>query len=218
MKGLFIKDFKLMMNQKMFFMVIAILGVFFAFNQTNTFFVISYATFIATMFVISSISYDEFNNGNTFLFTLPVSRTGYVKEKYLFGYSLATGAWVISVGVLLLVSLVKGIELDLVQWLLTAVLILMMAFMIVSMTIPVQLKFGQNRGNVAMLLVMGGLVAIGFVVLMIAKMFGIDLAGLIDAMSVVGFSGMVVIIFLIISIINWISYLISCKIMNNKEF
>ena len=51
MKGLYIKDFKLMMNQKMFFIVIAAMAIFFAVTQTNIFFVISYATFIAAMFV-----------------------------------------------------------------------------------------------------------------------------------------------------------------------
>ena len=66
MKGLYIKDFKLMMNQKMFFIVIAAMAIFFAVTQTNIFLLISYATFIAAMFVISSISYDEFNNGNAF--------------------------------------------------------------------------------------------------------------------------------------------------------
>ena len=80
MKGLYIKDFKLMMNQKMFFIVIAAMAIFFAVTQTNIFFVISYATFIAAMFVISSISYDEFNNGNAFLFTLPVTRTDMSKK------------------------------------------------------------------------------------------------------------------------------------------
>ena len=38
MKGLYIKDFKLMMNQKMFFIVIAAMAIFFAVTQTNIFF------------------------------------------------------------------------------------------------------------------------------------------------------------------------------------
>ena len=86
MKGLYIKDFKLMMNQKMFFIVIAAMAIFFAVTQTNIFFVISYATFIAAMFVISSISYDEFNNGNAFLFTLPVTRTGCQRKIFICSY------------------------------------------------------------------------------------------------------------------------------------
>ena len=55
MKGLYIKDFKLMMNQKMFFIVIAAMAIFFAVTQTNIFFVISYATFIAAVLVMMNL-------------------------------------------------------------------------------------------------------------------------------------------------------------------
>ena len=34
---------------------------------------------------MSSISYDEFDNGNAFLFSLPITRKDYVLEKYIFG-------------------------------------------------------------------------------------------------------------------------------------
>lgn len=164
MKGLYIKDFKLMMNQKMFFIVIAAMAIFFAVTQTNIFFVISYATFIAAMFVISSISYDEFNNGNAFLFTLPVTRTGYVKEKYLFAATLATGAWLAATILSIAVVFIQGTEVIILEWFLTAAMILLVALMMVLIIIPVQLKFGQSKGNVAMLLVMGGAFAIGYLV------------------------------------------------------
>ena len=202
MKGLYIKDFKLMMNQKMFFIVIAAMAIFFAVTQTNIFFVISYATFIAAMFVISSISYDEFNNGNAFLFTLPVTRTGYVKEKYLFAATLATGAWLAAI----------------LEWFLTAAMILLVALMMVLIIIPVQLKFGQSKGNVAMLLVMGGAFAIGYLVVSVLSNFGIDVFAMIDALSTIGLSGLLMILLLMVAGAGIISYLISCKIMTEKEF
>ena len=213
MKGLYIKDFKLMMNQKMFFIVIAAMAIFFAVTQTNIFFVISYATFIAAMFVISSISYDEFNNGNAFLFTLPVTRTGYVKEKYLFAATLATGAWLAATILSIVVVFIQGTEVIILEWFLTAAMILLVALMMVLIIIPVQLKFGQSKGNVAMLLVMGG-----YLVVSVLSNFGIDVFAMIDALSTIGLSGLLMILLLMVAGAGIISYLISCKIMTEKEF
>lgn len=218
MKGLYIKDFKLMMNQKMFFIVIAAISIFFAINQTNIFFVISYATFVAETFVVSSISYDEFNNGNAFLFTLPVTRTGYVKEKYLFATTLAAGTWLVTTILSIAFVLIQGTEVVILEWFLTAAMILLVALMMVLIIIPVQLRFGQNRGNVAMLLVMGGAFAIGYLAVSVLSNFGIDVFAVIDALSMIGLSGLMMILLLIVAIAGVISYLISCKIMAKKEF
>lgn len=218
MKGLYIKDFKLMMNQKMFFIVIAAISIFFTITQTNIFFVISYATFVAETFVVSSISYDEFNNGNAFLFTLPVTRTGYVKEKYLFATTLAIGAWLVTTILSIVFVLIQGTEVVILEWFLTAAMILLVALMMVLIIIPVQLRFGQNRGNVAMLLVMGGAFAIGYLAVSVLSNFGIDVFALIDALNMIGLSGLMMILLLIVAIAGVISYLISCKIMAKKEF
>ena len=157
------------------------------------------------MFVISSISYDEFNNGNAFLFTLPVTRTGYVKEKYLFAATLATGAWLAATILSIAVVFIQGTEVIILEWFLTAAMILLVALMMVLIIIPVQLKFGQSKGNVAMLLVMGGA-------------FAIDVFAMIDALSTIGLSGLLMILLLMVAGAGIISYLISCKIMTEKEF
>ena len=51
----------------------------------DSLFVISYAAILFTILAISTLSYDEYENGMSFLFTLPFSRNTYVVEKYLFG-------------------------------------------------------------------------------------------------------------------------------------
>ena len=50
----------------------------------DTSFVIMYANIIFMMFGLSTISYDAFDNGEAFLFTLPITKKLYVKEKYVF--------------------------------------------------------------------------------------------------------------------------------------
>ncbi|WP_455684479.1 ABC-2 transporter permease [Thomasclavelia sp.] len=218
MRGLYIKDLKLMKNQKSFFLVVGLLAIFFAVTQTNSFFVISYVTVVSSMFVISSISYDEFNNGNTFLFTLPISKKTYVREKYLLGISLSIGAWLIAVLLVGSSNIIKGTEFLMGEWLLSCAVILLIAMVMLSVIIPVQLKFGQNKGNVAMLLAMGGIFVIGYAFIKFASLMKIDIVAMVNALSTMGLAGLVGIFILIVLIISIGSYLLSCKIMYNKEF
>ena len=90
MKGLLIKDFKLMMMQKNFFLSIIAIAVVLTVFVKNPSFIIGYLTFIGSVFTLSTISNDEFDNGNAFLFSLPITRKLYALEKYVFGF--LTGA------------------------------------------------------------------------------------------------------------------------------
>ena len=217
MKGLYIKDFKLMMNQKMFFIVIAAMAIFFAVTQTNIFFVISYATFIAAMFVISSISYDEFNNGLSYLMTLPTTRKKYVQEKYVFGCILLVIAWISTFLATTAFYLGKGELILLSDWLITCFMILLCAVIMMQCVLPLQLKFGQNKGNIAMALIVGVAFAIGFVVISIVKLFDIDLTYLMYMISQIDLVQMVAIMIGLVIIVGFISYRISLKIMYKKE-
>ena len=64
------------------------------FAEFESTFVVSYFTMIASMFVLSTISYDEYDNGYAFLFSMPFSRTSYVKEKYVFSILVGGGGTV----------------------------------------------------------------------------------------------------------------------------
>ena len=48
--------------------------------------------------------------------------------------------------------------------------------------------------------------------------FGIDVFAMIDALSTIGLSGLLMILLLMVAGAGIISYLISCKIMTEKEF
>ena len=92
MKGLLIKDFKLLKNQKQFFLIIGLITFMFLVTNDSPYFTITYATMMFSMFTMSTISYDEYDNGAAYLFSLPISRKGYVAEKY-FGIADITGAY-----------------------------------------------------------------------------------------------------------------------------
>ena len=72
MKGLLLKDWKLLKNQRNLFVAVGAFAVFFCMMDQNLGFVVGYVTFVCAMTVLSTVTYDEFNNGNVFLFTLPL--------------------------------------------------------------------------------------------------------------------------------------------------
>ena len=51
-------------------------------------YVVCYVGFVSSFFVLSTIGYDEYDNGNAYLFTLPFRRSTYAVEKYIFGLSM----------------------------------------------------------------------------------------------------------------------------------
>lgn len=153
MKALLIKDWKLLKNQKQFFLVTLVIVGVFLFTSKNLAFVVSYATIMYTIFTISTISYDDYHNGMSFLFTLPVSRREYVVEKYSFGILTGSGAAAAVLAAAAAVSRVREMNMtveDLTISIMTAILV---AMFFLSFTIPIQLKFGAEKGRIAMMAV-----------------------------------------------------------------
>ena len=88
MKGLFVKDLKLMMLQKNFLLLILAIVIGMMIFTDDVIFPLGFLSFIVSLFTVSTISYDDFDNGNAFLFTLPITRNHYVSEKYFLGLLL----------------------------------------------------------------------------------------------------------------------------------
>ena len=94
MKGLFVKDIELMKQQKQFFILVVVMEVILNLAGSGSVsFATGYFTIVTAIFAITTISYDEFDNGLAFLMTLPVTRKQYVVEKYLLGAGLTAAAW-----------------------------------------------------------------------------------------------------------------------------
>lgn len=80
MKGLLVKDFSLMKMQKNFFITILGIAAFMTVFLKNISFPMGFLPMVISLFTLSTISYDEFDNGNAFLFTFPITRKTYVTE------------------------------------------------------------------------------------------------------------------------------------------
>ena len=216
MKGLLLKDLSILKTQGRSAVLIMAIALFMLIAGNNTAFAVVYANILFVTFGITTISYDNYDNGYAFLFTLPISRKLYVMEKYVFSIlSIATGT-VLSLILMIVVSFIK------VDYILTTSEIAFVigygvsAIVISSIMLPVNLKFGPEKGRIAMVvliaIVMSGIFAMA------------KISGTMDLTRVyLGIKGSPA--FIIIGIFSVIvllilagSYLISCKIMENKEF
>ena len=86
MKGMLIKDLRLLKNQgKTLLLMLFVVAIFMNFiTDVGPSFIVGYITIIFSLFTATTISYDEFDNCYLFLMTLPITRKKYVNEKYVF--------------------------------------------------------------------------------------------------------------------------------------
>ncbi len=213
MKGLLIKDFKLMKNQKNFLFVIFIGAIASMLLSGFSSFLMGYFPFICSFFVLSTISYDEFDNGNAFLYTLPFSRKTYVKEKYLFGFLAGTAGCIISLIITVLYRYFTHTGFSLTELLVPAAAVLMILIIILSFMLPIHLKFGGEKGRYALFgiflfLVLFGGIGLQFLPLEVLGEFlhALKPAGFLSLLAVFTF------------VFTFISYRISVLIQERKEF
>lgn len=147
MKGLFIKDIALMKHNKRLLMIIFLTVLFLLMSGMNSSFLMGYMPFICCILTMGTISYDEYENGLPFLFTLPVSRKEYVKEKFLLGFLTGGAGFLVSSVVTTVMQWVKTPEMEFLQWFLFCGCFLIFLAIFLGLMIPIQLKYGADKGK-----------------------------------------------------------------------
>lgn len=218
MKGLLIKDYRLLMRQKNFFLIVVIVGLGAMATSDEPGFLIGYLSFIFPMFVLSTISYDEFDNGNAFLFSLPITRTEYVREKYVFGIVTGMAAWLFAVIVTTIYQLIVLPGFEVAEWILASIAIIGVIVFLLSFMIPVQLKFGGEKGRIAMLGGIGVVFIIGFIAYKIGELLHVDPEQMLDQIGTWSTGMLATGIAVILLVVLLASMMISGQIMKKKEF
>ena len=216
MTGLLKKDWYILLEMKRMIVLILLIAVLLAFgNPGGETFVVSYVTFVAAIMALTTITQDESGKGISFLMTMPVTREKYVQEKYLLGSMLGFFGWLFSFVVIVAALFFQQKEITF-EFLWSCLIYLPILLMVLALMIPVQLKFGGDRGRIVIIVV----VALGIVSVMLflrtAEILHWDLSGasdfvyrnqyLIYGLFILGFLAVL-----------WISYRISLKVMRNKE-
>lgn len=78
------------------FTIIILIALIFLCSGQPAQIIVGYCTMFGMLFTVNTISYDEFDHGYLFLFTLPVTRKDYVLEKYVFMMLCGGGFWAVS--------------------------------------------------------------------------------------------------------------------------
>ena len=154
MKGLLTKDLQLMAGQKKTLIMILIIGVVMSLSFESTA-VIAYLTIFAGVMALGTLSYDEFDNGYAFLFTLPFSRKTYVLEKYVFVAIWALAFMAIGSVASVILSAVRGLPAVPTDIFMTAVMVLAMALLIAAVMIPLRLKYGAEKSRIVLFIIYG---------------------------------------------------------------
>lgn len=227
MRGLIEKDFLLLLKQKRLAVIYLFVAIMLSFSM-DPIFIVSYFSMIGALLVLTSISYDSNDNGYAFLMSLPVNAKSYVYEKYVFSILNLAFFWACSVLLQYVSFLIRKLPFQLTDTLLSDLTIFPLFLLVIALLLPINLKFGTDKGRIVLLVICGIAVLIGISgkklleILVKGHLVNMDDA-LLKLQSIpqdiAVFVGHVVIVgFLVSLVILLISMAISLKIMQNKEF
>lgn len=215
MAGLLEKDFRLLLQRKQALALFLILGVVFGFSMEGSF-ILGYLPFLMTMLMVGTISYDEMDNGYQFLMTLPINAGIYVREKYLFCAGGTVISWILAVILYLSAKVFRGESIDFLAEIPTTVSLLPVILILVSLMIPIQIKFGTEKSRVVMAMICGIFVAGSFLLVKIAgEEWFENIFAFLDNMSESVFAAGAV---ALTAVVAAVSYRISYRVLKKKEF
>lgn len=217
MKGLLIKDFRLMKNMKNSILMIIVIAMGMGAYIKDASFIITYLALIGVTFTTSTMSYDEFDNGYPFLLSLPVSRKGYVVEKYIFGLLLNGGGWLLGSVIATVAGAVRNTA-PVRDSLMMSLALLPFALLLLSVLLPFHMKFGGEKGRIVMIIAMGMIFAVVVLGAKLAESMHIDLDAALEKLPVMGTETIALGGIVVGVVILLLSCRISIGIMEKKEF
>lgn len=215
MTGLIVKDFLIMRKSiktyilfLLFYFVMAAVGIF------PISFITAMVQIIIMMLPLSAFSYDELSKWDRYAFSLPLSRRAVAGARYLFALLLSFFSALFGLLVCLVLSLFFHAP-DLMENCLTVMVSLALGLLYCDILLPLTYKLGPERARPYFYLV---------IFLPIILLFGSYKLGLLNNLSfLLELPDAVVIPFLLLLPLlpllgMVVSYLISCRILEHKEF
>lgn len=215
-KGLIIKDFMNIKSYKSTMIYLIIIFLLFSVinNETSNFLPIM-ITLIFGMIGISSFSYDNFSKSDKYILSFPVSKKDVVKARYIYILFMTLIGAIIGPAIAILVQLLKNNTLDGVNEIIMTTMGAILGMLVLQIVqIPIMYKFGAEKGRIIqMISIVFVMVLISGITAFIIKISPYTLEDFIVMLE--NYGGIVITI--IIGILYYISYNISCKIYAKKE-
>ncbi len=216
MRGLIEKDIRLLFKRKQIIIVFILVEIFLGISGSGTFAVI-YFTMLAGIFAAGTLSYDEFDNGLGFLFTLPIDRKTYIREKYVLCTACCAVAWIVSIALYVVCGVIGGQNIDLVASFPELLMILPSMVTLSTVILPLQLKFGSEKGKVALFVICGCLAAVFMFTKNMLFSTEENVIRMVNGLEGISMSVIILGIIVVCALVYFITYSCSVKIMSNKE-
>lgn len=161
MKGLLIKDFCLTCKNKKLIGILVFMAFFMFSMQGEDMggFIISFVTMLGGTLVLSTITTDEFDKSSMFLLTMPVKRSTYALEKYVFSFACSLTCWVASTVICCIMDRSGAVE-----TVKMAVVLLLSISLFQLIMIPIQLKFGGENGRMVLMGIVVAIFGLGLII------------------------------------------------------
>lgn len=216
MRGLLVKDIELMKQQKQFFIMVVVMGLILNLTGSGSVsFATGYFTVITSVFAITTISYDEFDNGLGFLMTLPVTRKQYVAEKYILGTGLTVVGWIAATAEGAICKVVAQLQGDLGVTIAGSVAVALPAFLMLAVSLPLVIYFGTEKGRYIAIVLWVIIIAVLYA---LTKTMGISEAVISEWLNGLNWGIAIAVAVLLTAIGYLVSFWISAQLMEKKEF
>lgn len=215
MKGLLIKDLRLVVERKQQLFILLAVCAMIAFSSDGSF-IVAYAAGLTGILGLSTFAFDEHNNGFPFLFSLPVDANMYVKEKYLFCVLADLAGMALGTGLFFAACATKG-KMD-VFWedLPYLALYFPATLLLIFSVLLIQMKFGIERSRLITFLLYGVLFVLGTVLVKTVGPLDPKQPDLPEWMNNPYF--IVACSLAVVAVLCSVLFLVSVRIMKNKEF
>lgn len=210
MLGLIKKDFLLIKANLKSMIIIFVIYVILAFQ--GTFDVTFIIPLIGMMLFIATFSYDDFNNWNSYAVTLPDGRKNVVRAKYIASIILTIILSILSFAISIGIAYTRTNIINLEEIISSLMGTILSSVIIIALLYPIVFKFGATNARIILFAVVFGVAGIGALITKFVDMtYVINMINKLDSYSLIAIP--------IISIILLgVSYLISNKIYQSKEF
>lgn len=212
MKGLFIKDLKLLKKRGIFILVLIAGYMVFYLGTVSMELAVGFATLMISVFSLTTFTYDEYENGMPFLFTLPIRRIDYVREKYMLGFLMATVTWIVAVTECFLFDSFIWTDRagDFGDRLTVCVVYLVAVYFIIALYIALKLRFVER--SLIVITIVSTMIFVFWTVVFIEFEYGVSFLELGFNWNFVGIAAVIVLFTLTVILYWW-----SVRIMEMRE-
>ena len=154
MKGLLLKDWYMMKKYCRYYLFVSIGFIILSMLSSGNMFFVFYPCLLCGMIPVNLLGYDERSRWTEYVGTLPYSKTQIVSAKYLIG--LFT-----QITMLTVICITQGVKMGvegsfvLKEFLVLMMLLLIMASVASSLTLPFVFKYGVEKGRVVYYVMIG---------------------------------------------------------------